>query len=181
MIFFKKLLFLSLWFFGIFWSSFTFATEWSNSEDFVNQAFSISMDADLVVGKWLVWNTKEWVWNFLLKWGTEIDAWDIIKDWVHADINKKDSFVVSLTRFIVRFTLVIAITMIIYNWIVFVVKSTKWEAPKDVLKNIIYIIVWVLLALASVVIIRLANSVGTTALEVGKDMVAYHSTDIFNS
>ena len=174
MIFFKKLLFLSLWFFGIFWSSFTFATEGSNSEDFVNQAFSISMDADLVVGKWLVWNTKEWVWNFLLKWGTEIDLWE-------GSMKQKDSFVVSLTRFIVRFTLVIAITMIIYNWIVFVVKSTKWEAPKDVLKNIIYIIVWVLLALASVVIIRLANSVGTTALEVGKDMVAYHSTDIFNS
>ena len=172
--FFKKLMFLSLWFFGVFWSSFTFATEGSTSEDFVNQAFSISMDGDLVIGKGLVWNTKEWVWNFLLNWGTEINLWE-------GTMKQKDPFVVSLTRFIVRFTLIIAITMIIYNWIVFVVKSTKWEAPKDVLKNIIYIIVWVLLALASVIIIRLANSVGTTSLELGKGMVAYYSTDTFNS
>jgi hypothetical protein len=71
--------------------------------------------------------------------------------------------------------------MIIYNWIMFVVKSTKWEAPKDVLKNIIYIIVWVLLALASVVIIRLAGSVGTSSLEMTRDMLSYHSTNTFNS
>jgi hypothetical protein len=71
--------------------------------------------------------------------------------------------------------------MIIYNWIMFVIKSTKWEAPKDVLKNIIYIVVWVLLALASVIIIRLAGSIGTSSLEMSRNMVAYHSTDIFNS
>jgi uncharacterized membrane protein len=48
----------------------------------------------------------------------------------------------------------------------FVVKSSKWEAPKDVLKNIIYIIVWVLLALGSLIIINLARSVGTTVVNI---------------
>ncbi len=170
--FFKKLVFLSLWFFGLLWNFFAFADEWSNSEDFLNQAFSPSVNNDLVVWQGLVWNTKEWVWNFLLNWGVEISRWGA---------TKKDSFVVSLTKFIVRFTLILAITMIIYNWIMFVVKSTKWEAPKDVLKNIIYIIVWVLLALASVVIIRLAGSVGTSSLEMTRDMLSYHSTNTFNS
>lgn len=170
--FFKKLVFLSLWFFGILWSFFASADEGSPSEDFLNQAFGPAMDSDLVAWNGWVWNTKEWVWNFLLNWGTEIDWWGA---------TKKDSFVVSLTKFIVRFTLVIAITMIIYNWIKFVIKSTKWEAPKDVLKNIIYIVVWVLLALASVLIIRLASSVGSSSLEMSQGMLAYHSTNIFNS
>ena len=163
--FFKKLIFLSLWFFSIFWGFFAFADEWSNSEDFINQAFSISMDDDLVIGNWLAWNTKIWVWNFLLKWGTEINL-------TEGTMSRRDSFVVSLTMFIVRFTLLIDITMIIYNWIMFVIKSTKWEAPKDVLKNIIYIVVWVILALASVVIIRLATSLGTTALQLGSELVS---------
>jgi hypothetical protein len=60
--------------------------------------------------------------------------------------------------------------MIIYNWIMFVVKSSKWEASKDTLKNIAYIIVWVLLALMSIVIIRLASSVGTTSLKMSENL-----------
>ncbi len=172
--FFKKLIFLSLWFFGILWNFFVSAEEGSTSEDFLNQAFEPAMTYEYVAWNGFVWNTKEWVWNFLLNWGTEIEWW--------RGATKKDSFVVSLTKFIVRFTLVIAITMIIYNWIMFVIKSTKWEAPKDVLKNILYIVVWVLLALASVVIIRLASSVGTSSLEMSKEMVYYPTTtDIFYS
>lgn len=171
--FFRKLILLSLWFFGILWSFFVSAKEGSTSDDFLNQAFSPAMETDLVVWNGWAWNTKEWVWNFLLNWGDEFSWW-----W---GSTQKDSFVVALTKFIVRFTLVLAITMIIYNWIMFVIKSTKWEAPKDVLKNIIYIVVWVLLALASVIIIRLAGSIGTSSLEMSRNMVAYHSTDIFNS
>ena len=169
--FFKKLVFLSLWFFGLLWNFFAFADEWSNSEDFLNQAFSPSVENDLVVWQGLVWNTKEWVWNFLLNWGVEISRWGA---------TKKDSFVVSLTKFIVRFTLILAITMIIYNWIMYVVKSSKGESSKDTLKNLIYIIVGVLLALTSIVIVRLASSVGKTSLDMSKNMLA-HNTQIFNS
>ncbi|MBR4568101.1 hypothetical protein IKO18_07080 [bacterium] len=43
------------------------------------------------------------------------------------------------TQFLVRFTLIIAITMIIYNGILFVVRSTKGEMSKDTLKSIAYI------------------------------------------
>lgn len=158
--FFKKLL-LSFWFLGTFICWFVFATEWSNNEDLLNQAFSISVQADHVVWQWLVWNTKEWVWNFLLQWWTEIST---------KGVTKKNSFIVSLGKFLVRFTLILAITMIIYNWVMFVVKSSKWEAPKDCLKNVAFILLGVLLALMSVVIIRLASSVGTTSLKMAQDL-----------
>lgn len=158
--FFKKIL-LSIWFMSTFVCLFAFADDWLDSEDLLNQAFKYSVEADQVVWQGLVWNTKEWVWNFLLRWWTEISS---------DGVSRKDSFVVALGKFLLRFTLIIAITMIIYNWIMFVVKSSKWEASKDTLKNIAYIIVWVLLALMSIVIIRLASSVGTTSLKMSENL-----------
>ena len=180
MVFFKKTIFSFFWFFGVFVSWISLAAEGSNSNDLLDQAFDISINADNVAWGGMVWRDKEWVWNFLLKWWTEIDAWDIIKNWVHADVKKKDSFVVSVARFLVRFTLILAITMIIYNWIMYVVKSSKGESSKDTLKNLIYIIVGVLLALTSIVIVRLASSVGKTSLDMSQKMLA-HNTQIFNS
>jgi hypothetical protein len=62
----------------------------------------------------------------------------------------------------------------------YVVKSSKGESSKDTLKNLIYIIVGVLLALTSIVIVRLASSVGKTSLDMSQKMLA-HNTQIFNS
>ena len=55
--------------------------------------------------------------------------------------------------------------MIIYNGILFVIRSTKGEMSKDTLKSIAYIALWILIALASITIINLANSVWTTLFE----------------
>jgi hypothetical protein len=109
-----------------------------------------------------------------LKWTDVYDMWKIIEDWVHAEVEKKPSFVGNVAIFLVRFTLVLAITMIIYNWVIFVIKSSKGELAKDSLKNIAYIAVWVLLALTSVVIIRIASSIGNTSLNIGKKNISYN-------
>ena len=156
---FKKILFSFLCLFGVFWSITSFAIEWSTSEDFLEQAFDIAVKQDTVVWGGIVWTSKKSVWNYLMWKTTEIDLTEwTMKHW--------SSFAISITMFLVRATLVLAITMIIYNWIMFVIKSSKWEAPKDVLKNIIYVIVWVLLALGSLIIINLARSVGTTVINI---------------
>ena len=172
MVFFKKIIFSFFWFFSVFVGWITLAAEGSNSNDLLDQAFDISIQADNVAWNGIVWKDKEFVWNFLLQWWTEIVIW-----W---DSSKRDSFVVSVARFLVRFTLVLAITMIIYNWIMYVIKSSKGESSKDTLKNLIYIVVGVLLALTSIVIVRLASSVGKTSLDMSQKMLA-HNTQIFNS
>ena len=174
MVFFKKTIFSFFWFFGVFVSWISLAAEGSNSNDLLDQAFDISINADNVAWGGMVWRDKEWVWNFLLQWWTEITIW-----WWSSH---KDSFVVSVARFLVRFTLVLAITMIIYNWIMYIIKSSKGESSKDTLKNLIYIIIGVLLALTSIVIVRLASSVGKTSLDMSKNMLAHnYTTQIFNS
>ena len=43
-------------------------------------------------------------------------------------------------------------------------KTSKGEHPKDIVTNIIYILAGVLLALSSVIIIRLASSIGMSSL-----------------
>jgi hypothetical protein len=64
----------------------------------------------------------------------------------------------------------------------YVIKSSKGESSKDTLKNLIYIVVGVLLALTSIVIVRLASSVGKTSLDMSKNMLAHnYNTEIFNS
>ena len=61
-------------------------------------------------------------------------------------------------------TMVLAVTMIIYNGVMYIIKASKWENPKDILNNILYIGVGILLALFSVIIIRLISSIGTSSL-----------------
>lgn len=169
MIAFKKLIFFSLSFVLTIVGWITFAAEWwTDDEDFVIQAFKIATEEDRVIWRQLGWNSKEWMWNWILWWITVV-GW-----------SDKEALIVAVARFLVRFTLVIAITMVIYNWIMFVVKSSKGELAKDSLKNIVYIALWVLLALMSVVIIRLANSVGTTTLDMGKsDKISYNNSSTF--
>lgn len=61
-------------------------------------------------------------------------------------------------------TVVLAVTMIIYNGLMYLVKASKGENPKEIVNNIIYIIAGVLLALLSVVIIRVVSSIGKSSV-----------------
>lgn len=61
-------------------------------------------------------------------------------------------------------TVVLSITMIIYNGIMYLIKASKGENPKEIITNLVYIIGGVLLALMSVMIIRLVSSIGTSSL-----------------
>lgn len=71
---------------------------------------------------------------------------------------------IQITKFLLRMTMVLAVTMIIYNGIRYVIKASKGENPKEVLNTIIYIAVGILLALLSVVIIRFISSIGASSL-----------------
>jgi hypothetical protein len=49
--------------------------------------------------------------------------------------------------------------MVIYNGVMYVVKASKGENPKDIYSNILYIVFGILLGLSSVIIIRLVSSI----------------------
>ena len=80
------------------------------------------------------------------------------------DFSKRPSLIISITKFLLRMTMVLAVTMIIYNGVMYIIKASKWENPKEILNTILYIGIGILLALFSVIIIRLISSIGTSSL-----------------
>ncbi len=146
--------------FYVFWlSSLSFATEGSTSQDFLEQVFSPAIQQDTIVGGDSIGTTKRSVWKYVLKEGTTINIGGS-----DAGIHKRQSLIIQITKFLLWMTMVLAVTMIIYNGIMYVVKASKGENPKDILYNLLYIGFWILIALLSIVIIRLVSSIGTGSI-----------------
>ena len=70
--------------------------------------------------------------------------------------------IVLITKFLLILTITLSVTMILYNGMVYIIQTWQWKDAKSLTKNIVYIIVWILVALFSVVIITLIQSVPST-------------------
>ena len=81
---------------------------------------------------------------------------------ISAWIEKEPPMIVRITRMLLIVTIALAVTMILYNWMMYIVNTWQWKEGKPILKNIAYIIVWILIAIFSVIIIRIAESIPTT-------------------
>ena len=139
---------------AISWTS--YATKGSNAYDLLQQAFDPAIQQNVVVGWDSIGTDVESVGNYVLNGGSTLN----LKKW----LTKRQSLIIEVTRFILRMSIVLAITMLIYNGIQYMLKTSKGEHPKDIVTNIIYILAGVLLALSSVIIIRLASSIGMSSL-----------------
>ena len=91
-----------------------------------------------------LWETKASVWSKFFKW-----RWG------------KPSTVIKIIRMLLVLTIALSVTMILYNWMMYIIETWQWKEWKS-LKNVAYIVVWILLALFSVIIIRLIQSIPTT-------------------
>ena len=67
-----------------------------------------------------------------------------------------------ITRLLLILTISLSITMILYNWMVYIIETWQGKEWKSLVKNVVLIIVWILVALFSVVIINLIQSTTTT-------------------
>lgn len=85
-------------------------------------------------------------------WGGSIGAW----------IEKEPSLIVKITRMLLILTITLSVTMILYNGMMYIIKTWQWKEWKDVIKNIAYIIIWILIALFSVIIVRIIQSIPST-------------------
>ena len=151
----KNLIF-STFFILISISPITHATEGSNTHDLLQQAFDPAIQQNVVVGWDSIGTDVESVGNYVLNWGSNFN----LKKW----LTKRQSLIIEVTRFILRMSIVLAVTMLIYNGIQYMIKTSKGDHPKEIVTNIIYILAGVLLALSSVIIIRLASSIGMSSL-----------------
>ena len=80
-------------------------------------------------------------------------------------IQEQAPLLVRITKFVLRITIVLSITMIIFNGILWIVESSKWGEVKDAKNNLIYIFVWLILALSSVALVNLISSLGMSSLD----------------
>ena len=77
-------------------------------------------------------------------------------------ITKSPSIIVKVTRLLLILIMTLSITMILYNWMRYIVETWSWKEWKNLVKNIIYIVIWIIIALFSAVIITVIQSVPET-------------------
>jgi hypothetical protein len=121
-----------------------------SADDLLEQLIEPAQQTDTIIN--LGENVKT-VWNSIIGWSTEISI-----DW----IGNNWSLIIRITRFILILTIALAVTMILYNWFLYIVQSWKWEDWKKHITNVMRIIVWILIALFSVIIINLIQSIPKT-------------------
>lgn len=89
------------------------------------------------------------VWVRVLKWTYEIDG-----EWV-----TKKSMLLKATRLLLVLTIALSVTMILYNGMMYIIQTWQGKEWKDLIKNVLLIVVGILISLFSVVIINLTQSI----------------------
>ena len=111
------------------------------------------------------------VWDKVIHWSVEIwIGWDDSGAGIATPITVK------ITRLLLILTIALSVTMILYNWMIYIIETWQGKEWKSLIKNVILIVVGILVSLFSVVIINLIQSVPTTL-----DQELINSTNIKNS
>lgn len=157
----KKLTYTIL--FSIFWISFFFscpnfsyAREGNQNIDLLDQAFQPAVESSTVFGWDETLGPKG---SYLLKGRTEFTINSKEKGF-----KKQTSLLVQVTQFLLTMTIILAVPVLIYNGIQYMIKSSKGENPKEIITNLIWIAGGILLALLSVMIVKFASSLGPTTI-----------------
>ncbi len=77
---------------------------------------------------------------------------------------QQEPLIIRITKWLLRITIVLSITMVIYNGVAYIVEAAKGGEVKDATKNIMLIVGGVLLSLFSLVIINLLRSLTLSSL-----------------
>lgn len=91
------------------------------------------------------------------------------------ELSYKYPLIVKVTKILLRITIILAITMIIFSSVKLMASVLGWKDLKssDAKKDIIGIVVWLLLALFSVTIINLVISIPNKSLQTSNDITIW--------
>ena len=122
--------------------------------DLLRQMFSYPINNDTIIDLWENVNT---VWKNVFEWKGEIDidTW-----WIK--VKNSPSIIVKTIRLLLSLVIALSITMILYNWMQYIIQTWQWKEGKDLTKNIAFIVIWIIISLFSVVIITLLQSIPET-------------------
>lgn len=105
------------------------------------------------------WNYDTEMGNYCgeIWWDRDIQAIDI-------GVAQREPLLVRFTKFLLRLTIVLSVTMVIYTGIRYILAAGDEEGMKNARQNLLYIILGILLALMSYGIIILIESIGFSTL-----------------
>ncbi|HMS90676.1 MAG TPA: hypothetical protein PKC87_00435 [Candidatus Absconditabacterales bacterium] len=83
---------------------------------------------------------------------------------IQGSLTTEAPLIVRIAKFLLRITMVLAVTMVIFNGVMWIIESSKGAEVKDAKKNITLIIVGILIALMSLGIINLISSITVSSL-----------------
>jgi len=114
------------------------------------------------------WETIVWMgrsvdieWKKVFEWSYELDAGFEDGEFT-VGAKSWPSIIVKITRLLLSLIVALSVTMILYNGMMYIINTWQWKDWKDLAKNILYIVVWILLALFSVIIITVLQSIAPT-------------------
>lgn len=108
-------------------------------------------------------DTQMWAYNYT--WSREDFCSDVLGWDRDTTVLKTEApLIVRIAKFLLRITMVLAVTMVIFNGIMWIIESAKWAEVKDAKKNITLIVVGILIALMSLGIINLISSLTVSSL-----------------
>lgn len=105
---------------------------------------------------WFIWTESSFCTNIL--W------WEYNDNLIQGSLTTEAPLIVRIAKFLLRITMVLAVTMVIFNGIMWIIESAKWAEVKDAKKNITLIIVGILISLMSLGIINLISSITVSSL-----------------
>ena len=148
---------------------FPFFTWWVSFgvNDLLRQIMEPAIYTDNIID---MWENVNRVWKNVFEWSLEVGL-DVESGSVDVYSQRKPSIIVKITRLLLILVITLSVTMILYNWMTYIIKTWQWKESKDLIKNIIYIVVWIIISLFSVIIITIIQSVPKTIdEEVRKDI-----------
>lgn len=164
-----------------------------SAQDLMEQAFQTAKSYDTVLD---MWETKDAVWNNILREWSTVQIEDNFGNWcfingqfVNVDenwclerwwdrniwsinISTKEPLIVKITKFLLRMTIVLSITMVIINSILYMIEVMNWKDRKsaEAKNSLARVAWWVIIALMSVGIVNLVVSVPKSSLKTSDDM-----------
>jgi len=133
--------------------------------DLLEQAFNPAIQQNWLVDLGI---TKDQVGNEILRESTNVSV--NLNWWPIISTTQRAPLIVRIAKLLLRITIVLSVTMVLYNWVLYIIQSSNWETPKDPQKNLLNIWIWILLSLSSLWIINLVNSITISSLKTSEDL-----------
>ena len=126
-------------------------------DDLLKDAFQPALLNEQVI---YIWDDKTSVGNTIFQWSTAVDV--SIENGV--TFWNQDSTIVRITKLLLRFTLIASVSFMIWSWISYVGAANSESWHEKARQKIYNIIIGIIIALSSVSIIYLLESVSTSSL-----------------